>query len=61
VADATLKAVQHNRSEADVAPLALRGGALLAQVLPELSGRIARRLGAGKIAGELADGQKDKR
>jgi hypothetical protein len=61
VADATLKAVEHNKAEIDVAPITLRGGALLSQVLPELAGRVARKMGAGKVAGDLAAGQRDKR
>lgn len=61
VADATLKAVMHNRAEVEVAPLTLRGGALMAQVLPEVTGRVARRLGAGRVSGDLAAGQADKR
>ena len=61
VADATLKAVEHNKAEIDVAPIALRGGAMLSQVLPELAGRAARKMGAGKVAGDLAAGQRDKR
>jgi short-subunit dehydrogenase len=61
VADATLKAVEHNRAEIDVAPLGLRGGALLAQVLPEVANRVSRKLGAGKVAGDLAAGQRHKR
>lgn len=61
VADATLKAVERNKAEIDVAPLSLRGGAVMAQVLPELSGRVSRKLGAGKVAGELAEGQRNKR
>lgn len=61
VAQATLRAVEGNHAEVDVAPLGLRGGALFAQVFPEAAGRVARRLGAGKVAGELAAGQRAKR
>jgi short-subunit dehydrogenase len=61
VADATLKAVEHNRAEVDVAPLSLRGGAMFAQVAPEIAGRVSRKLGAGKVAGDLAAGQANKR
>jgi len=61
VAEATLRAVERNRGEVSVAPLHLIGGTLLSQVAPELAARVARRLGAGKVAGELADGQRDKR
>ncbi len=61
VAEATLRAVERNRGEVDVAPIELRAGALMSQVAPELAGAIARRLGAGAIARDLADGQRDKR
>jgi short-subunit dehydrogenase len=61
VAEATLRAVERNRGEVSVAPPHLIGGTLLSQVAPELAARVARRLGAGKVAGELADGQRDKR
>jgi uncharacterized protein len=61
VADATLKAVERNRSEIDVAPVPLRAGTVFSQVLPEISGRVARKMGAGKVAGDLAAAQLDKR
>ncbi|HWV88361.1 MAG TPA: SDR family NAD(P)-dependent oxidoreductase [Capillimicrobium sp.] len=61
VAEATLRAVERNRGEVSVAPPQLLGGTMLSQVAPELAAKVARRLGAGKVAGELADGQADKR
>ncbi len=61
VADATLRAVQRNKAEVDVAPLGLRGGALLSQITPEVAGKVARRLGAGRVARNLAAGQREKR
>ncbi|MBX5443403.1 MAG: SDR family NAD(P)-dependent oxidoreductase [Solirubrobacteraceae bacterium] len=61
VAEATLRAVERNRGEVEVAPPQLRLGALASQVVPELAARVARRMGAGKVAGELAEGQRDKR
>jgi short-subunit dehydrogenase len=61
VAEATLRAVERNRGEVSVAPPQLLGGTILSQVAPELAAKVARRLGAGKVAGELAEGQRDKR
>jgi short-subunit dehydrogenase len=61
VAAAVLRAIDRNRAEIDVAPLGLRGGALFAQVAPQLAATVSRRLGAGSIARELAAGQRDKR
>ena len=61
VAAAVLKAIECNRSEIDVAPLALRLGTAAASVAPELSGRVQRRLGSLAIAEALSEGQRDKR
>jgi short-subunit dehydrogenase len=61
VAEATLRAVEDNRAELDVAPIELRAGAMLAQVAPELAGRVARRMGAGRVARDLAERQRAKR
>ena len=61
VAAAVLKAIDRNRSEIDVAPLALRLGTALAGIAPELSGRVQRRLGAVDIAEAMTEGQRDKR
>ena len=61
VADAVVAAIEHNRSEIDVAPLAMRAGAAVAGLAPELSARLQRRLGAEKVASAMAEGQRDKR
>jgi uncharacterized protein len=61
VAAAVLKAIDHNRSEIDVAPLGLRLGTAVAGLVPELSGRVQRRLGALDIAEAMTEGQRDKR
>jgi short-subunit dehydrogenase len=61
VAAAVIKAIEHNRSEIDVAPLGLRLGTAVAGVLPEVSGRLQRKLGSLDIAEAMAEGQKDKR
>ena len=61
VADAVLRAIEGDLAEVDVAPLGLRAGAALAGLAPELSARLARRLGAGQIARAIGAGQADKR
>ena len=61
VAAAVIKAIERNRSEIDVAPVPLRLGTAVAGLLPEVSGRVQRRLGSLDIAEAMAEGQKDKR
>jgi uncharacterized protein len=61
VADAVVRAIERDRSEIDVAPLSMRLGAAVAGLLPELSGRLQRRLGSDEVAGAMAEGQRDKR
>jgi short-subunit dehydrogenase len=58
VADAVVRAIEHNRAEVEVAPLGLRLGASLAGLAPELASRMSRRLGGGKVASDLAAGQR---
>jgi short-subunit dehydrogenase len=61
VARAVLSAIERNRGEVDVAPLALRAGATFASLAPELAASLARRLGSDEVSRKLADGQSDKR
>jgi short-subunit dehydrogenase len=61
VADAVVGAIEHNRAEVAVAPLGLRLGAALGGLIPGPSSAIQRRLGAQKIADQMAVGQKAKR
>ena len=61
VADAVLRAIERDRSEIDVAPLGLRVGAAVAGILPELAGRLQRRLGSDQVAEAMAEGQRGKR
>jgi uncharacterized protein len=61
VARATIRAIEHNRAEIDVAPLGLRLGSAFAGLAPELATNVSRRLGAEKIAGELAAANMSKR
>ncbi len=61
VAEATVKAIERNRGEVDVAPLPLRASAILASIAPELAGSVARRLGSEDITRQMEAGQRDKR
>jgi uncharacterized protein len=61
VAEAVAAAIEHDRAEVGVAPIFMRAGAAFAGLAPELSARIQRRLGAGRIADDMARGQRDKR
>jgi short-subunit dehydrogenase len=61
VAAATVKAIEHNRPEVDVAPVGLRLGTLLATVIPVRSLAIQRRLGGEDVAAAMSEGQRAKR
>ncbi|HEU5025103.1 MAG TPA: SDR family NAD(P)-dependent oxidoreductase [Spirillospora sp.] len=61
VAKATVRAVERNAAEVDVAPFALRLGARLGGVAPVLSAAVQRRAGGQRISEGLAEGQRGKR
>ncbi len=61
VARAVVSAIEHNRGEVDVAPLTLRLGSAFAGLAPEVAATVSRKLGADKIAGEMAAGNASKR
>lgn len=61
VASAVIRAVTEDRAEVEVAPLALRAGASFASVAPGVAAAVGRRLGAGRVANELVEGQLEKR
>ncbi|XVQ11029.1 SDR family NAD(P)-dependent oxidoreductase [Spirillospora sp. CA-255316] len=61
VARATVRAVEKNVAEIDVAPFGLRVGALLGGAAPALSAAVQRRVGGDQITRGLAEGQRDKR
>jgi uncharacterized protein len=61
VARAVLSAIERNRGEVDVAPLTLRLGSTFAGIAPEVAATVSRRIGAEKIAGDLAAGNAAKR
>jgi short-subunit dehydrogenase len=61
VARATVRAVEKNVAEIDVAPFGLRVGALLGGAAPVLAAAVQRRAGGDKITEGLAEGQRGKR
>jgi uncharacterized protein len=61
VAAAVVTAIQHNRAEVDVAPATLRLGAAFASVAPGTAAWGARVMGSHRIAGEMAERQRDER
>jgi short-subunit dehydrogenase len=61
VARAVLRALERNRAEVDVAPIALRLGATFSGVAPELAANVSRKAGGDKVAANLAANQADKR
>lgn len=61
VVDGVLAAIERDRAEVNVAPLALRAGAQIAGLAPAFSAAVARRLGSEAQAAQFADRQRDKR
>jgi short-subunit dehydrogenase len=61
VGAAVVRAIERARVEIDVAPLPIRLGATLAGVIPGPVNALQRRLGAGRVARQLAEGQRHKR
>jgi len=61
VAAATVKAIERNRTEIDVAPLPLRASTIFASLAPELAAGVARKLGSEDITRQMETGQRDKR
>jgi short-subunit dehydrogenase len=60
VANAVVRAIEHNKSEISVAPIQQRAFARFAMLAPEISGRLAGSV-AAKAADAIAAGQTDKR
>ncbi|MEU5881038.1 SDR family NAD(P)-dependent oxidoreductase [Spirillospora sp. NPDC047279] len=61
VARATVRAIEKNVAEVDVAPFGLRVGALIGGAAPALAAAVQRRVGGDKITQGLAEGQRGKR
>ena len=61
VAKATLRAIERNRAEVDVAPLGLRVGSALGAFMPDVAAAVTRRTGGEKIADAHASAHMAKR
>ena len=61
VADAVISAIERDRAEVDVAPIGLRIGTTLAQLMPDVATNVQRRLGADDLASQMETGQREKR
>ncbi len=61
VARATLRAIERNKGELDVAPIALKLGATMCGIAPELSAAVTRKAGGDDVAAQFEAGQLDKR
>lgn len=61
VGAATVKAIEKNVAETDVAPLGMRVASLFGLMAPGFSAAVQRRIGGDKISAALAEGQRDKR
>jgi short-subunit dehydrogenase len=61
VAAGVIRAIERNRGEVDVAPLAVKAGARLGGLAPELTALVQGRLGSFKVARAIGAGQRDKR
>ena len=61
VAEATLRAIERNRGEIDVAPAGLKIGTFLGAIAPETAARVTRRSGGDDVAMQFEVGQLDKR
>lgn len=57
VADAVRRSIVNNKAELIVAPVEMRVAATIAGLAPGLGAAVARRLGANRIAGDIAAGQ----
>jgi short-subunit dehydrogenase len=61
VAAGIIRAIERNRGEVDVAPLAMKAGARLGGLAPGLTASVQGRLGSFKVAKAIGAGQRDKR
>jgi len=61
VGAAVVRAIERNRTHITVAPVALRLGASVARVAPNLYARVAPRLGARRVTDHMVEALRDKR
>ena len=58
VAAGVVRAIEHDRAEVDVAPVALRLGAAFAGLAPEAASLLQRKLGSDGVADAISSGQR---
>jgi hypothetical protein len=56
-----IEGIEKDKAEIDVAPIPMRAGARIFATAPSIGFAISRALGGGKIAADVAEGQRDKR
>ena len=61
VANATLRAIERNKGEVDVAPVGLKLGTTFGSLLPDTAATVTRKMGGDAIAQRFETGQKAKR
>jgi short-subunit dehydrogenase len=61
VAAATLRAIERNKGEVDVAPIGLKIGSAIGPLVPDLAAKVTRMSGGAKVAEQFESGQLDKR
>ena len=61
VAAATVRAIERDKGEVDVAPIGMRLGTTFAGLAPDVAAKVTRRLGGDAIASRMAAGQSSKR
>ncbi|MFT4041994.1 MAG: SDR family NAD(P)-dependent oxidoreductase [Gordonia sp. (in: high G+C Gram-positive bacteria)] len=61
VAQATIRAIEKNRAEVTVAPLALQIATLLGGFAPDAAATLARLSGSDKVVAAISEGQRGKR
>jgi len=61
VASGVMRAIERNRAEVEVAPVALRLGASFAGIAPQTAAAASRLMGGDRVASDLAANQLDKR
>ena len=61
VGDAVVRAIEQNKAEVSVASVGLRVGAVIARAAPGVFARLATRMGASEVTGEMAAALRHKR
>jgi short-subunit dehydrogenase len=61
VASAVRSAIENDRGEVDVAPIAVRAATKASEIAPAFMSAVVRRLGSAEFTAEIADAQSEKR